>query len=186
MSDLIPDLDAVIGENLRILTQAMGEICQRSTLEEAAQGAVTANQFTILRILARQPGLAAKGFARILNISPAAVSKNLDHLVELGLVARDPHPSDRRSATLVLQEPGRELLQRFDRIATGKISGILAHFTTEEKVQLLDHVRRIIRFTLSSEQDVEAICYQCGGRCGDDCVIEHRQGACALKGEQGD
>ena len=43
---------------------------------------------------------------------------------------------------------------------------------------LLDMVRRVIRFTVAKEQDIEAICLQCGGKCGESCVIEHCQGHC--------
>jgi hypothetical protein len=83
--------------------------------------------------------------------------------------------------SLVLQPAGRELLERFDRIADRKVSGILAQFSAEEKTRLLDYIQRIVRFTLSDEQDVDAICYQCGGRCGDNCVLEDRAGSCSLK-----
>ena len=188
MPEFSPDqaFDAVIGENLRILAQVMVEICQRSTLEEASSGELSANQFAILRILAQHEATTASDFARILSISAPAVSKKLDRLAELDMVARDPHPHDRRSAALVLQPAGHALLERYNAIAGRKISGILSHFDAHEKAQLLDHLKRIIRHTLSDAQDIDLICYQCGGRCGDDCVIEDRRGTCVLKDKQGD
>ena len=44
-----------------------------------------------------------------------------------------------------------------------------------------DICQHLVRFTLSDEQDVDAICYQCGGRCGDHCILEDRAGRCSLK-----
>lgn len=181
MSSNPADLDAIIGESLRIMTQAVGDICQRSTLREASDGTLNANQFAMLRILSQHDDATASEFARLLAISNAAISKNIDRLAAMGLVARGVHPSDRRSMSLVLQPAGRELLERFDRIADRKVSGILAQFSADEKTRLLDYIQRIVRFTLSDEQDVDAICYQCGGRCGDNCILEDRAGSCSLK-----
>jgi DNA-binding MarR family transcriptional regulator len=178
--------DAAIGENLRILTQVMGDICQRSTLIEAGGGTLTANQLAILRILRQRQQLTATEFARLLRISNAAVSKILDRLVTLGLVARGQHPRDRRSASLVLQPAGEQLLARVDAVAERKIAGILTAFADHEKPLLLDFLQRLIRHTLADEQDVDLICYQCGGRCGDSCVIEHSQGTCTLTHLEGD
>jgi len=185
MSQRRTDLDATLGENLRILTQAMGDICRRGTLEEATGGRLSTNQFAILKILARQNDLTAGEFARILDISSAAVSKNIDRLVELDLVRRDPHPHDRRRAALALQPDGRDLLERHEEIAGRKMGSILERFTEAEKVRLLENVQRVIYNTLSRDQDTDLICFQCSGHCGDACVIERRRGTCGYQQSQG-
>lgn len=186
MDSLSPSVDGVIGENLRILAQVTGDICQRSSLDEATGGTLTANQFAILRILDKRAQLTASEFARLLRISNAAVSKNLDRLVQLDLVARASRPGDRRSANLVLQPAAVEMLHRYDAIVERKLAGMLDAFADEEKPRLLDFIQRLIRHTLADEQDVDLICYQCGGRCGDACVIEHCQGTCTLMHMEGD
>lgn len=171
----------VIGENLRILTQAMRDICQRSTLLEASNGLLSENQFTILSILHKKTDLKAQEFARILNISGAAISKNIDRLEALDMVARETVPDDRRTLSLKILPAGLALLKRHDDIFSRKIDKLLADFDASQKSQLLDYLQRLIRTTLSQEQDVDLICYQCGGHCGDVCVIETRVGNCTLK-----
>lgn len=174
------NIDQILGENLRILTQAMADICQRSTLDEASGGQLTTKQFAILRILARREHLTASEFARIMGISPAAVTKNIDRLAALGLISRSENPQDRRSTVLTLEAPGQEMLDRHDEISGHKIASILIDFSPTEKTQLLDFIQRIVQHTLSDEQDADIICYQCGGRCGHDCVVEQRKGTCSL------
>ncbi|MEZ4388114.1 MAG: MarR family transcriptional regulator [Candidatus Krumholzibacteriia bacterium] len=186
MSEIPHNLDAMVGENLRILTQAIGDICQRSTLAEASGGKLTSNQFSILRILQRRSELTASEFARILGVSSAAVTKIIDRLAAMDLIAREAHPTDRRSTALVLQPAGRDLLQRHDLIASRKLTTILAGFSAEDKLRFLDFIQRVVRDTLSDEQDADVICYQCGGRCGESCVLAHRDGTCSLNGTGGD
>lgn len=186
MSSIAANLDTVLGENLRILTQAVGSICQRSTLHEASNGELTENQLSILRMLRKRDHLTASEFARILGISNAAVTKIIDRLARLEMVERGPHPSDRRSMSLVIRPEGHRLLERYDAIASKKLTVILADFTPTEKELLIDFIQRIVRGTLTEAHDFEMICYQCGGRCGDSCVIEHRRGTCSLTRKEGD
>ncbi|MBD3222498.1 MarR family transcriptional regulator [bacterium] len=186
MSSISADLDTMLGETLRILTQALGNICQRSTLREASDGEITQNQLSILMMLRRRDHLTATELARILNISNAAITKIIDRLATLDLVSREPHPSDRRSMSLVMRPAGHRFLDRYDEITARKLAVILEDFDSAEKEQLLGFIRRIVQSTLANEQDVDLICYTCGGRCGDPCVLQHRRGSCSLQPDKGD
>ena len=115
-----------------------------------------------------------------MDISSAAVSKNIDRLEHLGLVARHAKPEDRRSLEILLLENGLAILQEFDRILGEKQKHLMDQFSRREKEDLLDLVKRVIIFTLAEEQDTEVICLQCGGNCGDTCVIESCKGLCIL------
>lgn len=174
------NLDRELGENLRIMAQAMTEICQRSTLEMASPTRLTRNQFTILKILSNGSSIQIGTMARLLDISNPAVSKNIDRLANMGLVARRPNPDDRRRLEIILLSPGMAIVTEYERILGLKQKHLMEHFQLEEKVVLLDLVKRVTRYTLAEEQDIEAICLQCGGNCGEDCVIENRKGTCSL------
>jgi DNA-binding MarR family transcriptional regulator len=137
-------------------------------------------------MLHRRDHLTACEFARILNISNAAVSKIVHRLVELDMVRRDTHPNDRRRVALVIRPAGVDLLQRYEQIAGEKIERILATFSIAEKEQLLAYMQRLVQNTLAHEQDIDAICFQCGGGCGETCVVEIRRGSCSLTDKEGD
>ena len=174
-------LDISLSENIRIMALVVTEIYLRSTLKMATGSQLTTNQFTILRALSSGQNFQLTGLARLLDISNAAVSKNIDRLEHLELVARRAHPGDRRSLELVLLEDGRNVLDRFDGILTEKQKHLVEHFSDQEKELLIDMLRRIITSTLSEEQNTELICLQCGGNCGDNCVVETTAGPCSLK-----
>jgi DNA-binding MarR family transcriptional regulator len=174
-------LDRSLAENIRIMALVVSEICQRSTLAAASESRLTSNQFTILKVLAGDQDFQISDLARLMDISPAAVSKNIDRLEQLNLVARRTHPEDRRSLELVLLGDGLAVLDRFDGILAGKQEQLLDQFDEAEKEILVDLLRRVITYTLSAEQNTELICLQCGGNCGDNCVVESTLGPCSIK-----
>ena len=173
-------LDKELSENIRIMAQVIGEICHRSTLQMASPINLTRNQFTILRILSTDGDFQISDLAKLLDISSAAVSKNIDRLEQLNMVARQAKPEDRRSLEIILLEDGLEVLQEFDRILGKKQKHLMDQFSRREKEDLLDLVKRVIIFTLAEEQDTEVICLQCGGNCGESCVIESCKGLCTM------
>jgi len=173
-------LDRELSENIRIMSQVIGDICHRSTLQMASPINLTRNQFTILRILSTDGDFQISDLARLLDISSAAVSKNIDRLEHVGLAARQAKPEDRRSLEIILLEDGLAILREFDRILGEKQKHLMDQFSRREKEDLLNLVKRVIIFTLAEEQDTEVICLQCGGNCGDSCVIESCKGLCIL------
>ncbi len=173
-------LDRELGQNIKIMAQVIGDICHRSTLVSATPINLTSNQFTILQVLSTGGDFQISDLARLLDISNAAISKNIDRLAQLGLVARQTKPEDRRSLDIILLEDGMKILREFDRILGEKQEHLMDQFSIQEKENLLDLVKRVITFTLAEEQDTDLICLQCGGNCGDSCVIESCKGLCSL------
>jgi len=173
-------LDKELSENIRIMAMVIADICHRSTLQKASPINLTRNQFTILKVLSTDGDFQISDLAKLLDISNAAISKNIDRLEQLGLVARKAKPDDRRSMELVLLDEGSGILDEFDRILGEKQGHLMEQFSGQEKKILLDLVKRVITFTLAEEQETEVICLQCGGKCGDSCVIESCKGLCAL------
>ena len=173
-------LDRELSENIRIMAMVVGDICHRSTLQKASPINLTRNQYTILKILSTEGDFQISDLAKLLDISNAAISKNIDRLEQLGLVARQTKPDDRRSLELILLDKGLGILNEFDRILGEKQKHLMEQFSLQEKENLLDMVKRVIIFTLAGEQNTEVICLQCGGNCGDSCVIESCKGLCTL------
>ena len=174
------NLDQTLSENIRIMAMVIADICHRSTLQMASPVNLTRNQFTILKVLSTEGDFQISDLARLLDISNAAISKNIYRLAQLGLVARQAKPEDRRSLDIILLEEGMKILREFDRILGEKQEHLMDQFSIQEKENLLDLVKRVITFTLAEEQDTELICLQCGGNCGDTCVIDSCKGLCTM------
>jgi len=172
-------LDRILLENIRITAQVITEICQRSTRKQVSEQPLSRNQFYILKILATSGEFLMNELAKALDISPAAASKNIDRMEQMGLVRRQPRPGDRRSLEVVLLEEGQAIVDEFDRITVEKQSALMAQFSDQEKHDLLGYLQRIVKYTLAGENNTDLICLQCGGKCGEVCVVKSGLGICA-------
>ena len=164
-------LDTSLSENIRILSQVIQETYQGNTRRDACSYPLTGNQLRILRMLAFTGDMQNCEIAKSMQISTAAVSKNIDRLEEWGLVSRRPCPEDRRCFAVILNDQGRTVVSAYDALLTRKQQSLMDQFTREEKLVLLDFVRRVIRFTLAAELDAETTCPRCGGRGTNDCLV---------------
>lgn len=82
----------------------------RSAVREHAPQGLTVPQFRILHILSKGSDQGLSDFADDLGISPAALSKAIDALVERGLVERAVATEDRRRVELALTASGKRLV----------------------------------------------------------------------------
>jgi len=171
-------MDDILIENIRITAQVITEICQRNTRKNIGDGSLSRNQFYILKILYAKGELPIGEFARLLDISPAAASKNIDRLANLGTIGRQNKPGDRRSQFATLLPDGRHLVEEFNRITKEKMTPLMDQFTPDEKVMALNILRRISSYTLADGSNPDLICYQCNGNCGEECAVGTRGGVC--------
>ncbi|WP_229663098.1 MarR family winged helix-turn-helix transcriptional regulator [Microbacterium album] len=95
-----------------------------------------------LRILATsQAPVTPRDLARLLERDPSTASLIADKLEQIGLVARQPHPSDGRKRVLVLTERGHRLWDTLrERLHE---SAILDDMTPAERQGLLDLLGRM-------------------------------------------
>ena len=176
----VSDIDGLLRENIRIMAQVITEVCQRSTRKQVCPVPLSRNQYYILKILATSGEFLISDLARILDISPAAVSKNIDRMEQLKLVQRRNLPEDRRSLEVCLLPDGQAIVSEFDRVTYEKQIPLMAQFSNDEKVVLLDLLQRIVKYTVDVDHNTELICLQCGGACGDKCVVEGGLGPCSV------
>ena len=81
---------------------------QGYTLKEAG---LTPPQYYIMSLLSEKDGRPFKELAEVLTCTRATITGIVDTLENKGLVARHPHPDDRRSMLVKLTDSGRNLLQ---------------------------------------------------------------------------
>ncbi len=171
-------MDSVLRENIRIMAQVITEVCQRNTRQQVSNHTLSRNQCYILKVLAASGEFLISELARILDISPAATSKNIDRLEQMGYASRQTREGDRRSLEVKIEDTGRAFVDEVNRVTTKKLTPLMAQFSEDEKVVLLDFLKRILKYTLAEENNTDLICLQCGGKCGDDCVVSASNGTC--------
>jgi DNA-binding MarR family transcriptional regulator len=102
--------------------------------------------FTQLRILlAIEYGKNQVGkLARSAHVAQPAMSKIADHLIRLGLVRRDPHPTDRRKIRLSLTPKGSAMTERVRRKAAEKYVHAIKNLSAGDEKKLLDGIAVIL------------------------------------------
>ncbi len=177
-------MDAVtraLGQNLRILSQVLGEGCVPDLALSATDASLSRNQVTMLRVVGPHGCFPIGKIALALGISNSAASKNVDHLQQLGFVQRVPSPEDRRSQRVCLLEPGRAFVAKYAELAAARADALFAGFEADEKTLLLSFMQRLIRCALVGQACAESACWHCVAREDDHCVVEEFLGTCARR-----
>ncbi|MGH1492793.1 MAG: MarR family winged helix-turn-helix transcriptional regulator [Acidimicrobiales bacterium] len=85
-----------------------------------------------------------KDLATCMNIDPSYVTLVADRLEELGLIERQPHPTDRRVKNLVLTAKGRRFKKTIpDKLWSGP--NTFSMLTDAERANLTDLVAKVAR-----------------------------------------
>jgi len=114
-------------------------------------GAVSLAKLEALRVVARHPGSCrVNEIAHDLAITVGAASKLVDRLVRDGLVTRQPHPHDRRSALIVATSIGAAALTEARTIATRFLDGHL----TGSDVEAMTSTLVVLRTQLGEDTEV--------------------------------
>lgn len=86
------------------------------------------------------------------SIDKGAVSRQVQSLLELGLIERTPDPEDRRAATLAITAEGDRRLELIAQQRRAEVIGRLADWGPEE---LQSFVRSLTRYNTALETDPE-------------------------------
>jgi DNA-binding MarR family transcriptional regulator len=121
----------------------------------AQQLPLTEGQWRVLAQLARMEGCRQTDLAEILEIRPISLTRQIDKLVDHGLVERHPHPSDRRAALLHLTASATPLIEQLLELGVQTRERALAGFDADERRQLLAYLERI-RANLSTATEADS------------------------------
>jgi DNA-binding MarR family transcriptional regulator len=101
-------------------------------------------QVRILFFIARQPGdIAVKDLAKMLEVTPGAITQFVDGLVEMELVRREEDTRDRRVIRIRLTDLASSKLEEFRKgylAAASLVFDVLSDAEIEELVRLLNKV----------------------------------------------
>lgn len=123
---------------VRFETEVWNEVERRL---RAVDGAVSLGRESILELTASEAPVRVQDVARQLRITVGAASRLTDRLEADGLVARAPHPTDRRGSRIVLTEAGARALA----VTTPAIEAALRAVLGEEGAAALARVADLVR-----------------------------------------
>ena len=125
--------DAGLSSALRI---SVMRLARRLRSERDATYDLSLNQLSVLGILERRGALTVGQLAAYERVQPPSMTRTVGCLVDRGLAARDPHPSDGRQVVVVLTEAGRRLVREDRRRRDAWLSQRLRELTPGEREAL--------------------------------------------------
>ena len=111
-------------------------------------GDLTTSQLSVLTSLQLAGALTPRELADIERVQPPTMTKIVGKLEGRGLVARTPHPTDRRQVILAATEEGRAVFAQFEKARNEWLARQLAELTPDERdtleraAQILQQVAR--------------------------------------------
>jgi DNA-binding MarR family transcriptional regulator len=138
MSDPLDEVTAFITYVSRLATSD----AVRRRVAGAAERLVTPAESAALRAVADAGPVTFKGLAEHLELDQTTISRTANRLLEVGLVARETDPDDRRTSWLSITAAGDVLLHRLQHVATQWYEVAISEWTPEEQRALGDALAR--------------------------------------------
>lgn len=102
------------------------------------------SQFLVMMVLAGQSKVPQKFVATQLDQTQAAVSRQIDILVDLGYVSRDTNPESRREYVLSLTKVGQKVHRQAFEAIDERFDKLFGIWTKSEKSNLLGALNKLI------------------------------------------
>jgi DNA-binding MarR family transcriptional regulator len=107
-------------------------------------GDLTFSQLSALTSLQLAGALTPRELADVERVQPPTMTKIVGKLEDRGLVARTPHPTDRRQVILAPTEQGRAVYAQFERARNEWLAAQLARLTQDER-ETLERAAQILQ-----------------------------------------
>ncbi|MGW0806502.1 MarR family winged helix-turn-helix transcriptional regulator [Nonomuraea sp. NPDC002799] len=121
--------DAGLASALRV---SMARLTRRLRRQAAAHS-LTPTQFATLAAVERHSGITPGELAELEKVQPPSMTRVIAGLEERGLLARSPHPTDRRQVTVTVTEAAEKLLKEERRRKEAWLTQQLKELSPEEK-----------------------------------------------------
>jgi DNA-binding MarR family transcriptional regulator len=128
-----PVAERVTAEQLAISLRESITRLNRRLRQARAVGDLTFSQLSALTSLQLAGALTPRELADVERVQPPTMTKIVGKLEERGLVARTPHPTDRRQVILAATEQGRIVYTQFEKARNEWLALQLAELTPEER-----------------------------------------------------
>lgn len=161
-----------------IFSSAVHEVLEAQLLREVCRQPLSVSQLHLLKLIALN-GLHQVGeAAEFLGVSAPAATKNIEKLVQLGLLRRRPSRRDRRVQLLAVTARGRQLVERYERHKDECLRRVLDGFADQEVEQFTQLLRRFAVGLFSARPVEGGFCLRCAAHIEKDCPVGQLQGGC--------
>jgi len=133
-------LEAHVGYWLRFVSNAVSAEFARRVEAEG----VTVSEWVAMRVLFDHDEMQPKDLAAAMGMTKGPVSRLVERLLRKKLIARRASEEDGRAQFVRLTVSGRELVPRLAALADANDAGFFAHFSEEEKKQLVAWMRKTV------------------------------------------
>ena len=178
------DADSGVTRFLRcghILGSLLREILDESYLGERCERSLTRTQFCLLKLSTINAELSLSEVARYLGVTPAAMTKNVDKLEQMGLVSRCASESDRRSILLTASSDGIAMVHDYEAFKESRIEPVIASLDEAELDELCDLLEALCVDLVRHGHPATGRCMRCAGYYSPDCLVGLELGDCALR-----
>jgi DNA-binding MarR family transcriptional regulator len=132
-------LETLLGYNARRAALAIIEVF----LQRMAVYALRPVDFSVLSVIAHNPGVTSRQLCTTLGILPPNFVALLASLEKRELVQRQPHPSDKRAVALKLTKAGEKLMRDAERTAQALELDASAQLSAAERKTLMRLLQKI-------------------------------------------
>jgi DNA-binding MarR family transcriptional regulator len=112
-------------------------------LDRARRQSPGAAKLVVLQVLAGRDGERPSEIARVLQVSPAHVTRQVQDLEATGYVTVEPDPSDRRSCLVSLTPAGRGELGRLQEFGLDRFESFVASWDASEVLTFARLLRKL-------------------------------------------
>ncbi len=112
------------------------------------------SQFKILSCLSKTPGASQSEIAQWLNLTPPAISRQVEAMLGKGLIASRKNPKNRRQHILSLTSTGQDALKKAWELLDSRFGDVMAVLSKEEQSRLVDMLDRLLHHFAHTEQNV--------------------------------
>lgn len=132
-------LESLVGYNARRASLAIIEVF----MERMAVYGLTVVDFSVLSLVAHNPGITSRQLCTALSILPPNLVGLIAALDRRGLVERRPHPTDGRALGLHLTRSGKALVKQAEATAAELEVDATARLTERERATLIALLRKV-------------------------------------------
>jgi DNA-binding MarR family transcriptional regulator len=105
----------------------------RRVRAEKSDADLSDGQYSVLAMLEREGAKTPREIAAYERVQPPSMTRTLNALLELGLVTRTEHPSDRRQVLIAITEPGARTVRETRRRRDAWLARRLAALPSDER-----------------------------------------------------
>lgn len=132
-------LEGLIGYNARRAALAVIGVF----LERMAPFDLRVVDFSVLTLIAHNPGITSRQLSAALAILPPNLVGLVRQLEARGLIEKHPHPHDRRAQGLYVTEAGRSLQSEAQAVVASLETEAITHLTEDERQTLIRLLRKV-------------------------------------------